>query len=199
MSTDSKPHSTAQPPLSQLWPGFGTTTSDTIIMGSPLEQQQHQQQHKSINMTKQQQQLQQQQNNNSNYVNFNQFIMQHNLAPSQQTKPQLTSPSMDSETITVREFAEVSDYIHNIGGALNNNNNKSAKDNGNSANTNYRQQQQHQYNVSKQKKKDQLFYFSFVLVRKCYTFEVGNMLKVIGCFINIVDDVQNIVPLLLGM
>ncbi|TMW39940.1 hypothetical protein DOY81_014979 [Sarcophaga bullata] len=141
-------------------------------MGSPLEQQQQQQQHKSINMTKQQQQQQQQQNNNSNYVNFNQFIMQHNLAPPQQTKPQLTSASMDRETIIVSEFDEVCDYIHNIGGALNNNN-KSAKDNDSSTNTNYRQRQQQQYIV-------------------------GNMLKVLTV-VNIVDVVKSIVPLLLRM
>ena len=195
MSTDSKPHSTAQPPLSQLWPGFGTTTSDTIIMGSPQDQQQQQQQqHKYINMTKLQQQQQQQQNNNSKYVNFNQFIMQHNLAPPQQTKPQLTSASMDRETSIVNEFDEVSDYIHNIGGALNNNN-RSAKESDNGTNTNYRQQRQQQYNVSKQKKSP-IILFLFCGGTKVLYFWNRQHVERHWPLVNIVDDVKNMIPLL---
>lgn len=68
MSSDSKTQSGAQqPPLAQLWPDFGTATSN-LTSENPSSTTSL----SSINNNKTT-------HKNKNYVDFNQFIMQHNL------------------------------------------------------------------------------------------------------------------------
>lgn len=145
MSTDSKSQSSNQPPLSQLWPGFGSTTSD---LSTQLEHH-HQ---PSANQQALGKHPPNQPNNNNNYVNFNQFIMQHNLTSPHQTKPEGFGRGEGQNT----NYDDVFNFIHNMGNVNNNNNNNAKGNNPGSINSNHhnhqQQHQQHhqqqQYNVS---------------------------------------------------
>ncbi|XP_037820819.1 protein shuttle craft isoform X1 [Lucilia sericata] len=140
MSADSKSQPSNQPPLSQLWPGFGSTSSE---LNNPMEQLHPQQSAPtSLSMGKPHAQ---QTNINNNYVNFNQFIMQHNLNSPHQTKSPLSS-SLEDQFTKVEgnqnsNYEDVFSFIHNIGGLNNNNNNKGNNNNGNK-NSNHQQQPQ---------------------------------------------------------
>lgn len=73
MSADPKPQQT-QPPISQLWPGFGANTSDVSNLNNTSTVA------KDANgIAGKNQANNNSNNNNRDYVNFNQFIMQHNF------------------------------------------------------------------------------------------------------------------------
>ncbi|XP_058986249.1 protein shuttle craft isoform X1 [Musca domestica] len=73
MSADPKSQQT-QPPISQLWPGFGANTSDVSNLNNTSTVA------KDANgIAGKNQANNNSNNNNRDYVNFNQFIMQHNL------------------------------------------------------------------------------------------------------------------------
>lgn len=170
MSADSKSQSSSQPPLSQLWPGFGSTSNE---LSNPLEHHQHHPTNQtpatslSMSLPKHHQQPT---NINNNYVNFNQFIMQHNLKSPHETKSPLSS-SLDDKFAKVEgqnsKYDDVFSFIQNMEGMYNNNNinakgsnnnaisgSSNVTNNGGSTNTNHQQQQQtqqlkhQQYNVS---------------------------------------------------
>lgn len=155
MSADSKSQSSSQPPLSQLWPGFGSTTSD---LSNPLEHHQTNQSSSSVlcsGLEKQQLQLQPNNNNNNNYVNFNQFIRQHNLASTHQNKSPMGTfieDSFASKESRNTDYEDAFNLIHGIAGLKDNKHTNinsnviAAVNEGN--NVNRQQPEQQHYNVS---------------------------------------------------
>ncbi|XP_046801031.1 signal transducer and activator of transcription A-like [Lucilia cuprina] len=73
MSADSKSQPSNQPPLSQLWPGFGSTSSE---LNNPMEQL-HPQQSAPTSLSMEDQFAKVEGNQNSNYEDVFSFI--HNI------------------------------------------------------------------------------------------------------------------------
>lgn len=122
MSADSKSQQTSQPPLSQLWPGFGAQTSDiNTTLGSTTNFQLASSpslDSSGIDIERGKgQNLHNSNNNNRDYVNFNQFIMQHNLLSGGSGGDRQPDASMFPSSMG--QFRQDHEYYSNIGSSNN--------------------------------------------------------------------------------